>query len=323
MSQSMAVRGRHWAQINEFSFVAGMRLLLWIFRFFGRWPFRLTLYPVVLWYMITKPAARAASTDYLLRISQLGSVPVAKPAPIDVLRHFASFAESILDKMLLWSGLFNTDEVRFVGQEIIVAQIAARRGGLLICCHLGNLDLCRLLARRLAGLKLTVLIHTKHSQVFNRLLAQLDPQSQLHLMQVTELSPATAMLLAQKIDRGEFVAIAGDRIPVSASPRVAPAKFLGETALFPVGPYVLGSIFRCPTYLMFSMRVRRTSEIHFELFRESIRLPRSRRDETLAQLATEYAGRLEHFCRRAPLQWFNFYDFWRFSAVDASSDVSR
>jgi predicted LPLAT superfamily acyltransferase len=161
-----------------------------------------------------------------------------------------------------------------------------------------------------------VLVHTKHAQIFNRLLGQLDPKSQLNLMQVTEISPATAVLLSEKIGRGEFVAIAGDRIPVSSSPRVALAKFLGEMAPFPVGPYILASLLRCPVYLLFSLRAGHASEIHFELFRESIRLPRKSRDAALAGLVGEYARRLEHFCLRAPLQWFNFYDFWHLSTVD-------
>jgi predicted LPLAT superfamily acyltransferase len=135
-------------------------------------------------------------------------------------------------------------------------------------------------------------------------------------MQVTEVSPATAVLLADKIGCGEFVAIAGDRIPVSSRPRVAVTKFLGEMAPFPVGPYVLASLLRCRIYLLFSLRAGQTSEIHFELFRESICLPRKGREEALTGLAGEYASRLEYFCLRAPLQWFNFYDFWRLSTVD-------
>lgn len=323
MTQMMAAtHERHWAQMNEFSFVAGMRLLFWLSRILGRWPCRLALYPVVLWYMITQPAARSASRDYLRRMRRVGGASLMKPGRVAVLRHFASFAESILDTMLLRSGLFKTDRITFVGQELILAQIAAQRGGLLICCHLGNLELCRLLSKQLPGFKLTVLIHTKHAERFNRLLAQLAPDSQLNLMQVTELSPATAMLLAEKIAQGEFVAIAGDRVPVSPNPRVALASFLGATAPFPVGPYVMASLFHCPIYLMFSMRSGRTSEIHVELFHEAIRLPRKGRDQALAKLVAQYAVRLEHFCLRAPLQWFNFYDFWHLSTMDVS-DASR
>ena len=317
MSQIIANRRiQHWAQINECSFVAGIYLLFWIIRVLGRWPLRAALYPVVLWYMMTRPAARAASQDYLRRLAESQKQVFRKPGVLNVFRHFSCFAESILDKMLLWSGLYKTDQVKFVGKELIMAQIAAHRGGLLICCHMGNLELGRFLSKQLPGLKLTVLIHTKHAQRFNRLLAQLDPESQIDLMQVTELSPATAIILASKLAQGEFVAIAGDRIPVSPNPRIALAEFLGTVAPFPVGPYILASLFQCPVYLMFSSNHGLTAEIHFESFYETIRLPRKDRDQALALLAAEYARRLEHFCRRAPLQWFNFYDFWSLSTVD-------
>ncbi|HXV50083.1 MAG TPA: acyltransferase, partial [Candidatus Binatia bacterium] len=78
----------------------------------------------------------------------------------------------------------------------------------------------------------------------------------------------------------------------------------------------------CPVYLLFALRVGSGSEIHFELFRESILLPRRGRDEALVPLVQDYARRLEHFCLQAPLQWFNFYDFWHFSTVD-TPDASR
>ncbi|HXV84606.1 MAG TPA: acyltransferase [Candidatus Binatia bacterium] len=321
MTPSMPeTRRPHWAQINEFSFVAGMRLLFSTSRFLGRWPFRVMLYPVLVWYVITKPTARSSSSDYLRRVAAFQGAARIKPSIAAVLRHFASFAENLLDKMFLWSGLFKTDRVKFQGKELIVAQMAAKRGALLICSHLGNLDLCRVLSKR-TGFQLTVLVHTKHAMRIDRLLAQLDPASQLNLMQVTEISPATAVLLSEKIERGEFIAVAGDRIPVSSS-RVALARFLGETAPFPVGPYVLASLLRCPVYLLFALRVGSGSEIHFELFRESILLPRRGRDEALVPLVQDYARRLEHFCLQAPLQWFNFYDFWHFSTVD-TPDASR
>ena len=323
MTQPMpATRRQHWAQISEFGSVAGMRLLFWTCRILWRWPFRVVLYPVLLWYVLTKPEARASSSDYLRRVAAYQGGSHIKPGMFTVLRHFASFAENLLDKMLLWSGLFRTDLVKLQGRELIAARIAAKSGGLLICCHLGNLELCRVLSKQMPGLKLTVLTHTKHAARFNRLLAQLDPDSQLNLMEVTELSPMTAMLLSDKIAQGEFIAIAGDRIPVSQKPRIALARFLGATAPFPVGPYILASLLQCPTYLMFSMRTGHTSEIHFQLFRESIRLPRKSRDAALAGLVGEYARRLEHFCLRAPLQWFNFYDFWHLPALD-TLDASR
>jgi predicted LPLAT superfamily acyltransferase len=240
-----------------------------------------------------------------------------KPLP-GVLRHFAAFGESILDKMLLWGGLFRLDSVDLHGGELITAAVARGQGGLLICAHLGNLELCRVLSRQRNDLKLTVLVHTKHAQAFNQMLARLNPESQLNLMQVTELSPATAMVLSERVASGEFVVIAGDRIPVAPNPRVAVADFLGAPAAFPVGPYVLASVVQCPVYLLFSMRQGARSAVYFEAFRDLVRVPRQSREAALAQLAADYAKRLEYHCRQAPLQWFNYYDFWHLPQLERS-----
>ena len=301
---SKAADTRHWAAIEEASFVAGMRLLFWVCRVFGRWPFRVVLYPVLLWYVLTQPRARRASSGYLARAG-------APHGTHGVLRHFGAFAEAILDKMLLWGGLFDFTRVRLHGAAPLLEMVRQGRGALLVCSHLGNLDLCRALSLRTPGLKVTVLVHTRHAQAFNDMLAKLDPRSQLNLMQVTDMSPAMAMQLSERIARGEFVVIAGDRVPVSSNPRVALAPFLGQDAAFPVGPWVMASVLGCPAYAMFATRSGDGGhELHFELLRERVSLPRRGRDEAFAELAGDYASRLERHVRRVPLEWFNFYDFW-------------
>ena len=301
-------QGPHWAAINEVGFIAGMRLMFWIFRIFGRWPFRLVLYPVLLWYVATKPVARHASRDYLQRVAGFSKITTGTRG---VFLHFASFAETILDKMLLWGGLFKTDNVHFYGFEQLSECLVKKQGALLICSHLGNLELCRVLSLQREAVRMTVLVHTRHAQAFNQMLAALSPESTLNLLQVTEMTPATAVLLTEKIAQGEFVVIAGDRVPVSPNPRVTSVPFLGAPAAFPVGPYVLASIFQCPVFMLFSMTGKGRPELHLELLRQSIRLPRKGREEVLSDLASEYAARLQFHCLRAPLEWFNFYDFWQ------------
>ena len=128
--------------------------------------------------------------------------------------------------------------------------------------------------------------------------------------------------MAERVARGEFVVIAGDRVPVSHNPRVAVADFLGAPAAFPVGPYVLAGVLQCPVFLLFSMRRGRRSDLYFEHFRDAVRIPRKERDAALAQMAGDYAKRLEHHTAQAPLQWFNFYDFWHLPELERS-DVPR
>ena len=33
-------------------------------------------------------------------------------------------------------------------------------------------------------------------------------------------------------------------------------------------------------------------------------------EKCIEQAVRTYAARLEHYCRQAPYNWFNFYDFW-------------
>lgn len=180
-------RTRHWAQINEVSFVAGMRLLFAVYRLLGRLPFRLMLYPVLCWYIAVNGPARCASRRFLEQVRRYRPDLPLRTGIAGVLRHFAAFGESLLDKMLLWGGLFPVERVQLHGSAHITDAIAAGRGGLIICTHLGNLELCRVIGRQHPALKLTVLVHTRHAQAFNQMLAQLDPGSQLNLMQVTEM----------------------------------------------------------------------------------------------------------------------------------------
>ncbi len=298
---------RHWASANEAGAIAGMRLLFLVHRLLGVWPFRLALYPVLVWYVLTRPAARRASAAYLQRIAAFAPVATGM---MGVLRHFAAFAETILEKIQLWSGLYDGSRVRVSGAEPVLRQIERGQGALLLCSHFGNLDLCRALAWQKPDLKLTVLVHTRHARKFNAMLAKINPRSQMNILQVTEMTPGMAIMLAEKIGQGELIAIAGDRIPVSPHPRVAYAGFLGQPAPFPVGPYLLANALQCPIYMLFPLRDGETPVLHFELLAQSVSLPRAGRAAALEALAAAYAARLAGYCQAAPLQWFNFYDFW-------------
>jgi predicted LPLAT superfamily acyltransferase len=54
----------------------------------------------------------------------------------------------------------------------------------------------------------------------------------------------------------------------------------------------------------------RKYEIHVERFADPVRIPRNDRPRQLQHYAQAYADSLAKLCVLAPLQWFNFYDFW-------------
>ena len=133
----------------------------------------------------------------------------------------------------------------------------------------------------------------------------------MNLIQVTEINATTAMLLQDKIDAGELVVIAADRTPVTGRNRVAKAYFLGKTALFPQGPFILASLLKCPVYTLFCLKQHGKQMIYFEHFSDGLSFPRKQRDAMIMRCAQDYADRLQRYCLQEPLQWFNFYDFWQ------------
>jgi predicted LPLAT superfamily acyltransferase len=113
------------------------------------------------------------------------------------------------------------------------------------------------------------------------------------------------------VARGEFVAIAGDRIPVSASASTTTrVPFLGHDAPLPVGPYVLAALLKCPLYLLVCLREPGGHVMHFERLAERVELPRAARGRALQAHAAHFAQRLEQRLAASPYEWFNFYPFW-------------
>lgn len=313
---------RHWSQVGEVTVASGIRLLFVLHRLLGIWPVRLFVYPVVLFFLLRHAHARAASRMYLTRIYR--TLPDSDQ-PVNFwlsVRHFAAFAESILDKLRIWSGDLRTEEVTFHNHAVMNDEVLAGRGGVVFVTHLGNIEICRALTTRKNGARLTVLVHTKHAKSFNAILADLNPASTLNVVQVTEITADTVIRLREKVDQGEFIVIAGDRIPVSAHPRVTSAEFLGEMAGFPVGPYVLASLLQCPSYLLFCIAEAGRYHMFFERFHQRIVLPRQDREAELRRYAADFAARVTYYCQRAPLQWFNFYDFWA-TPITERADASH
>jgi predicted LPLAT superfamily acyltransferase len=299
----------HWASIGESTFVAGIRVLWAVHRVLGRLPFRLCLYPVVFCYWLGSGLARRASLQYLQRIEAAHGVLGYQPTWRDTLRHFLSFAETLLDKLLAISGRYRFDRVQVEGRELLQAQRQSGRGALLVTAHVGCLELCRVLGEKDGDFGLTVLVHTLHAQRFNALLQRLDPGSRVRLLQVTEVDASTAVMLQQCIERGELVAIVGDRVPVRESKTVT-VPFLGVDAPFPVGAYVLAALLRCPLFFMGCVRQGAGHLVRFERLADSVSLPRKDREGALRALALGYVQRLEALVMRSPFDWFNFFPFW-------------
>jgi predicted LPLAT superfamily acyltransferase len=52
-------------------------------------------------------------------------------------------------------------------------------------------------------------------------------------------------------------------------------------------------------------------DVYFEELTDIRQTDRAQRDRALEQAVQNYVTRLEHYCRLAPYNWFNFHDVWK------------
>jgi predicted LPLAT superfamily acyltransferase len=304
----MAEPTTHWSKIGETGTLLGMKILLLVYRLLGRFGFRIILFPVMSYYYLSQKKARQASAEYLSKLSQ--TQPVENPTSLSSFHHFLMFGEILLDKFLVWMGHIRREDVIFETPEAFQQIDNSTRGGIIIVSHLGNTEVCSALAHQLPNIRMTVLVYTQHAEKFNSLMKKVNSSARIEMLQVTDMSPATAMLLSERVAAGEFIVIAGDRTPVTGQSRVSRVDFLGSPALLPQGAFILSGLLKCPVYLMFCLKQQTHYHIYLERFTEQLNFSRKDRQKNLQQAVQDYAIRLEHYCRITPLQWFNFFPFW-------------
>ena len=299
----------HWAGIRERGSYLGLRSVVLLYRLCGRRFCLAFLHVIVAFFFLTGGKARAASQNYLRRAYAAGLL--ARPPTLRTsYQHFYSFAVSGLDKFAAWAGDIPNSSITGEAAPVLRAALADPAGAVLFTAHLGNPELIRALASLHGHRNIVVLMHSAHAARFSRILGIASAAARIRVIEVTELGIDTASTLQDCIANGDWVVISADRIPVASHGRTVEANFLGHSAIFPQGPYILASLLHCPVYTLFCLRIKNGHRIFFEKFADRIELPRRQRPEAVRELAARFARLLETRLRTDPLQWYNFYDFW-------------
>src|SRR3989344_4366595 len=299
----------HWAKHNERGSYLLMAFTAWLGRPLGRRILSPLLHLIVLYFYIAGGTARRSVHEYQQRLAIWSGRPELTPTRRSVFGQFMAFADTLLDKLDVWKGRLGREQVTLNDASDVRGKLhREQRGQMLVGAHLGNLEVCRALAELGEKVQMNVLVHTKHAEQFNRLLNQAGA-AHLRLIQVSELDAAIMLQLSQRLERGEWLAIAGDRVPLTGS-RTVNVNFLGKPAAFPQGPWLLAGLLQCPVNLIHCLKIDKRYQVIIEPFAERLHWKRSERDAVIRHWTQRYADQLAQRCLDAPLQWFNFYPFW-------------
>jgi len=266
----------------------------------GRTFGRLFLPAISLYFLALGPGARAASAAYLRRV-------LGRPAQLwEIYRHLYTFAATIHDRVLLLAGRMGDFDLTIEGEELIHAALAEhRRGCLLFGAHLGSFEVLRAIAARRQDVRVWILMETENAVRIQSVLRRVQPAAAERVVPIGE--PNTLLSVKECLERGEVVGILADR--VWRQDRASEASFLGARVRFPLGPFRLAAALGAP--VVFGVGLYEGGSRYALHFERIDRLDdRDLPDRTASQLMLQYVARLEHYCRLAPYNWFNFYDFW-------------
>lgn len=292
---------RDWMKQRERGSGTLIRLIVWIALRLGRPVARGLLYPIALYFLTFSVTSRRASRDYLARVLD------RQPRLTDLFRHYHTFASVILDRVYMLADESSRFRVRIFGRELLAEHLTDGRGCILLGSHLGSFEVLRTQGVIHADVPFKVLMYDANAAKINAVLESINPD--IGQMVIPVGRPDTLLRAKEAVDRGELLGILGDRI--TSEDRTVICRFLGGTARLPAGPLYLAGLLRVPVFIAFGLcRGNGEYDIHIERLTEAVALDGPDKMDSVRYWAQRYADRLEHYCRQAPFNWFNFYDFW-------------
>jgi predicted LPLAT superfamily acyltransferase len=291
-----------WLRRKERGSVPVIQFIVWIALGLGRPVARLFLPAICLYFVGFSVDARRASVRYLDRA--LGRAAGWR----DVFRHYHAFASCVLDRVFFLKGRTGDFELRIEGEDIVNGIVASGSGCILLGAHMGSFEVLRALGRRQPNLRVNMVMYEENARKVTAVLNAINPDL---AQDVISLGRPDAFLAVQRcLDEGHFVGVLADRSLTDE--RRVPQPFLGEMAQFSVNPFRMIAILQKPVVLMVAVyRGGRRYDIHFERFAAAGEIPRRPDAAALDGLIGRYVARLEHYCRIAPYNWFNFFDIWK------------
>jgi len=290
-----------------------MRFTAWAYRTIGRRPAEVLIHAIVAYFFLTDAAGRRASLAYLRRVyaTPEGKKTLGRPPGFwQSFQHYREFGLSIGDRLAIWFGRSEHFEYHFHGEAYMDRIVANGRGAILVGAHLGSFDALRAVSVR-KKTKVNVLMFTRHAERINTLFREISGEPDNLVISVQPGSIDSVFEIKSCIERGELVAILGDRMEPNDRGHGGVVSMLGDPVELPLAPYLLANLLRCPMVMVLAMREGPGRySVFCEELADRVRLPRRDREKGATELLEAYVRRLEDRVTRYPYQWFNFFDYW-------------
>lgn len=272
----------------------GYKIFYWLLQHAGLRAAYSLLRFVSLYFMLS-PSATRPIYDFYHR--GLGYSPLR--ALINTRKNFYVFGQTIIDKFAIMSGFRERFSYYFDGEEHLI-HMANNTGGLLIGAHLGNWDIAGNFLNRLEKPFNIVMFEAEHENI-KKFMDQGLKEKKVNVIAIKE-DLSHVFLINKALANKELVCFHGDRF--TPGQKTIEMDFLGRKALFPHGPFQIAIKFKVPYTFVYCMK---EGNFRYHLFAT----PAEIHQGSLEELVALYIRQLEQKISHYPLQWFNYFYFWK------------
>ncbi len=274
----------------------GYRFFIFVIRTFGIQAAYFVLFFVVPWYVLTSWSSNKALWAYFKRLK----VRFPGIKGLGLTASYLAIGRNIIDKVAVQAGMENSFTWVKIRGEHVVKMVGEGKGGLLLSGHVGNWEFASHFLKGHNGKISVVLLSAEDEAIKQVLDSSLAPVNFNMIPLKQDISHVFAMNNA--LMDGHVLCMHGDRNLPGA--RVKKHVFLGEEAEFPAGPFALAAAHKVPVCISF---VVRTGNRHYT-FISTEKIPGGTSSDAIFE---RYVEELERVVNQYPLQWFNYYDFWK------------
>lgn len=223
-------------------------------------------------------------------------------AALDVYRSFYHFGKVIIDRFAVYGG--HPFDIVVENKERYYDKMHSPQGLVLLFSHVGNSEMAAY-SMATPDKHMHIIAYGGESPVVMAERAKVLARNNIGMIVVNPGDMSHIYEINQAIQHGDVLAVAGDR---RMGEKSLPCTFMGATAHLPAGVFQLCATLKCPIVLPF---VFKEPNNRYHIFTEELHintsLPRAGR---AAELAQQFATRLEQMALAHPYEWFNFFDFW-------------
>ena len=299
-----------WYNIKEKSAgVKRLRLTWQIYKHFGKLPVRLIAFGVCFFTFISNPDIRKSSDIYFKYLYEYTKDKSLKPSLLNSFKQSLSYANSLVDKMIAYVGEFKN--IKFADskcKDVISCLVNEKQGAFFITNHIGSIEMMRAFLKitNVPNVKINVFLQQSQCEVFNEFINSLSIKDKhVELIPVEEINIDTSIKIKDKIEKGEFVFMAGDRISAGSPDISYSAKLLNHKVSLPLGVLKFALLMDCKIFNI--LCAKENSEYKVSL--ENIDYSGSNK-EKLEKLKEKYVEYLEYSTLKYPYQFYHFYNIF-------------